>query len=77
MAESFILTQPIALTGYGLALLLLLVDALRRPAGGALCFASAFLAVGTTACGLLLGESLSEAALALTVFLLCNMGVKR
>ena len=43
----------------------------------ALRFASAFLAVGATAYGLLMGVSLSEAALALTVFLLLNMGVRK
>ena len=76
MAESVILTLPIVLAGYGLALLLL-TDFIRKPAGGALRFASAFLAVGATAYGLLMGVSLSEAALALTVFLLLNMGVRK
>ena len=77
MAESVILTLPIVLAGYGLALLLRLTGFSRKPAGGALRFASAFLAVGATACGLLMGVSLSEAALALTVFLLLNMGVRK
>ena len=77
MAESVILTLPIVLAGYGLALLLLLTDFIRKPAGGALRFASAFLAVGATAWGLLMGVSLSEAALALTVFLLLNMGARK
>lgn len=77
MAESVILTLPIVLAGYGLALLLLLTDFIRKPAGGALRFASAFLTVGATAWGLLMGVSLSEAALALTMFLLLNMGVRK
>ena len=77
MAESVILTLPGALIGYGLGLLLLLFDCIRKPEKGILTFLSAFLAVGATAYGLLLGVPLSEAALALTVFLLLNMGVRK
>ena len=77
MEGSVILSQPVALAGYGLALLLLGADRALRRGGGWLCFLSAFLAVGATAWGLLMGASLSEAALALTCFLLLNMGVRR
>ena len=65
-----------ALIGYGLAAAVWLAARLKKKQSGGLVFLSAFLAVGTTALSLLLGMGVSQAAAALTGFLLLNMGVK-
>lgn len=76
MGESVIFSLPLALVLYGAALFLCLFDRSYRATRGSFTLLSAALAILATAYSLLMGAALWEAAAALTVFLLLNMGVK-
>ena len=72
MSESVILSSPLLLILYGLALAVNLFDIVKKT-GFFLPVLSAFLTVGTTAYALILGAEPGEAATVLMVFLLLNL----
>ena len=74
--ESVILSSPLALFFYGIALFLNLFDRNYKMTKGILTLVSCALCVGTTAYAIVIGASLWECAAVLLVFLLLNMGVK-
>ena len=73
--ESVILSSPLALFFYGIALFLNLFDRHYRASGGLLTIVSCAVCVGATGYAIILGASLWECATVLLVFLLLNMGV--
>lgn len=74
--ESVILSSPLALFLYGIALFLNLFDRHYRMTKGFLTIISCAVCVGATAYAIVIGASLWECATVLLVFLLLNMGVK-
>ena len=74
--ESVILSSPLALFLYGIALFLNLFDRHYRMTKGVLTIISCAVCVGATAYAIVIGASLWECATVLLVFLLLNMGVK-
>ena len=74
--ESVILSSPLALFLYGIALFGNLFDRHYRMTKGILTVLSCAAAVCATVYAILIGASLWECATALMVFLLLNMGVK-
>ena len=73
---SVILSSPMTLFLYGVALFLNLFDRHYRVGKGWMTVVSAFAAVGATAYALIIGADLRECATVLLSFLLLNMGVK-
>ena len=74
--ESIILSSPLAIFLYGIALFLNLFDRHYRMTGGLLTVLSCAICVGATAYAILIGASLWECATVMLIFLLLNMGVK-
>ena len=74
--ESVILSSPLAVFLYGIALFCNLFDLRYRMTNGMLTILSCALCLGATAYAIVIGASLWECATALLVFLLLNMGVK-
>ena len=74
--ESVILSSPLALFFYGIALFLNLFDRHYKMTMGVLTLVSCALCVGATVYAIVIGASLWECAAVLLVFLLLNMGVK-
>lgn len=74
--ESVILTSPLALCLYGLALFFNLFDRHYKATKGLLTLLSCGVCVLATAYAIVIGTSLWECATVLLVFLLLNMGVK-
>lgn len=74
--ESVILSSPLALFLYGIALFLNLFDRHYRMTKGALTLLSCAVCVGATAYAILIGATLWECATVLLIFLLINMGVR-
>ena len=74
--ESIILSSPLVIFLYGIALFLNLFDRHYRMTKGVLTVASCAICVGATAYAILIGASLWECATVLLIFLLLNMGVK-
>lgn len=74
--ESVILSSPLALFFYGIALFLNLFDRNYKMTKGILTLVSCAFCVGATAYAIVIGASLWECATVLLVFLLLNMGVK-
>ena len=74
--ESIILSSPLAVVLYGIALFLNLFDRNYRMTKGILTVLSCAVCVGATVYAILIGASLWECATVLLVFLLINMGVK-
>ncbi len=74
--ESVILSSPLAVFFYGIALFLNLFDRHYKLTKGWLTVVSCAVCVGATAYAILIGASLWECATVLLVFLLLNMGVK-
>lgn len=74
--KSVILSSPLALFLYGIALFLNLFDRHYRMTKGFLTIISCAVCVGATAYAIVIGASLWECATVLLVFLLLNMGVK-
>lgn len=76
MEESVILSLPVALLLYGIALFLCLFDRIYKATNGLFTLLSTAVAVGATAYALIMGATLWECCTVLLVFLLLNMGVK-
>lgn len=74
--ESTILSSPLAVFAYGIALFLNLFDRHYRMTGGVLTLASCAVCVAATAYAILIGAPLWECAAVLLVFLLLNMEVR-
>ena len=74
--ESVILSSPLAVFLYGIALFLNLFDRRYRMTKGLLTLAACLFALGATVYAICLGAGLRECATVLLVFLLLNMGVK-
>lgn len=74
--ESIILSSPLAIFLYGIALFLNRFDRHYRMTGGLLTVLSCAICVGATAYAILIGASLWECATVMLIFLLLNMGVK-
>lgn len=74
--ESVILSSPLALFFYGIALFLNLFDRHYKMTKGVLTLVSCAFCVGATVYAIAIGASLWECATVLLVFLLLNMGVK-
>ena len=74
--ESVILSSPMAMFLYGIALFLNLFDRHYRMTKGVLTFVSCVVCIGATLYAILIGTSLWECATVLLIFLLLNMGVK-
>lgn len=74
--ESVILSSPLALFFYGIALFLNLFDRHYKMTKGVMTLVSCAICVGATAYAIVIGASLWECATVLLVFLLLNMGVK-
>lgn len=74
--ESVILSSPMALFFYGIALFLNLFDRHYKMTKGVMTLFSCALCVGATVYSIFIGASLWECATVLLVFLLLNMGVK-
>lgn len=74
--ESVILSSPLAVFLYGIALFLNLFDRHYRMTKGWLTILSCAVCVGATAYAILIGAGLWECATVLLVFLLLNMGVR-
>lgn len=74
--ESMILSSPLAVFLYGIALFLNLFDRHYRMTRGVMTLLSCTLCVGATVYAVLIGADLWECATVLLVFLLLNMGVK-
>lgn len=74
--ESVILSSPLALFFYGIALFLNLYDRHYRMTRGVLTIVSCAVCVGATGYAILIGASLWECAAVLLIFLLLNMGVR-
>lgn len=76
MGESVILSLPLALVLYGAALFFCLFERRYKATRGVFTLVSAAIAILATGYCILMGAALWDAAAALTVFLLLNMGVK-
>lgn len=74
--ESVILSSPLAVFLYGIALFLNLFDRHYRMTKGWLTILSCAVCVGATVYAILMGASLWECAMVLLGFLLINMGVR-
>lgn len=74
--ESVILSSPLAITLYGLALFLNLFDGHYRQTKGILTLVSCGITIAATVYAITIGTSLWECATVLLVFLLLNMEVK-
>ena len=74
--ESVILSSPLAVFLYGIALFLNLFDRHYRMTKGWLTILSCAGCVGATAYAILIGAGLWECAAVLLIFLLLNMGVR-
>lgn len=74
--ESVILSSPLAVFLYGIALFLNLFDRHYKMTKGVLTLVSCAICVGATVYAILIGASLWECATVLLAFLLLNMGVK-
>ena len=74
--ESVILSSPLAVFLYGIALFLNLFDRHYRMTKGILTLLSCAVCVGATVYAILMGASLWECATVLLEFLLINMGVR-
>lgn len=72
MTESVIVTAPILWIPYGIALLLCVVDLIKR-LGHAVQIITAAIVVGTTVYAVLIGMSLYEATTVMLVFLGVNL----
>ena len=74
--ESVILSSPLALFFYGIALFLNLFDRNYRMTKGLLTLVSCAVCVGATVYAVIIGATLWECVTVLLVFQLLNMGVK-
>lgn len=73
MVKSVILNSPVLVLLFGAALGLCIFDKLKKGTKGWFSIASAFLAVGTAAYGLILGTGTGETLTVLLLFLCLNL----
>lgn len=73
--ESVILTSPLAVFFYGIALFLNLFDRHYKIRKGLLTIVSCVICIAATVYAIFIGASLWECATVLLIFLLLNMGV--
>ncbi|MBQ6755686.1 MAG: hypothetical protein IJP43_01880 [Oscillospiraceae bacterium] len=77
MSGSVILESPVIIALYALAAFLLIFDRVKRDTHGIFTYAAGAIVLGATAYAVLTGASLREAALALLIYLVFIMGVKK
>lgn len=73
--ESVILSSPILMVGYGLAILFCLFDLFKHATGFVFPIISLVLCTATTVAALVMGASLQEAAIAVMIFAALNLTV--